>query len=177
MNKQIKEVPKAKKAESHPNDGILDRVIANITEDQTALNEQNELIENAKSYKREVQDRLRDSKRDLITFVKYASPDQLKRLEELGIDTQDLGNGLNKVAELAFETLSKTPKGEMTNGDLYESYVTSFKNKEDAFNYTEFNIKCRSLFNSQRLIRIESKDAKSSRDHVIRINGFKQTTT
>lgn len=173
MNKQIKPVAPAKKADSHPNDGILDRVIANITEDQSALNEQNELIDNAKSYKREIQDRLRDSKRDLVTFVKYANPEQLQRLKDLGIDADDLGHGLNKVAELAFDIISKTPKGEMTNGALYEAYAKSFKNKDDAFNYTEFNIKCRTLFNSQRLIRVEPKDAKSSRDHVIRINGFK----
>lgn len=175
MNKQIKEVPKAKKADSHPNDGILDRVIANITEDQVALDEQTELIDNAKSYRKEIQDRLRDSKRDLVTFVKYANPEQLQRLKELEIDVEDLGHSLNKVAELAFDIISKTPKGEMTNGALYETYVKSFKNKEDAFDYTEFNIKCRSLFNSQRLIRTIPKDAKATRDHVIRINGFKST--
>ena len=173
MNKQVKPVASAKKTDSHPNDGILDRVIANITEDQKALDEQNDLIERAKSYKREIQDRLRDSKRDLVTFVKYASPEQLARLKELEIDVEALGHSLNKVAELAFDILSKSSKGEMTNGALYDAYVKTFKNADDAFNYTEFNIKCRTLFNSQRLIRIESKDAKSSRDHVIRINGFK----
>jgi len=164
MNKQVKPVSKA-----HPNDGILDRV----TEDQTALNEQNELIDKAKSYRKEIQDRLRDSKRDLVTFVKYASPEQLKRLEELQIDVEALGHSLNKVAEVAFDILSKTDKGEMTNGALYEAYVKTFKNPDDSFNYTEFNIKCRTLFNSQRLIRIEPKNAKSTREHVIRINGFK----
>lgn len=173
MNKQVKPVPPVKSKEAHPNDGILDRVIANITEDQTALNEQTELIEKAKSYKREIQDRLRDSKRDLVTFVKYANPEQLKRLEELQIDVEALGQTLNKVAEVAFDILSKTDKGEMTNGALYEAYVKTFKNPDDAFNYTEFNIKCRTLFNSQRLIRIEQKNAKSTRDHIVRINGFK----
>ena len=173
MNKQVKPVPPVKSKEAHPNDGILDRVIANITEDQTALDEQNELIDNAKSYKREIQDRLRDSKRDLVTFVKYANPEQLKRLKELNIDVESLGHSLNKVAELTFEIISKNPKGEMTNGALYEAYVKSFKNKEDALDYTNYNIQNRSLFNSQRLIRIEPKDAKSTRDHVIRINGFK----
>lgn len=172
MNKQVKQVPPAKKTETHPNDGILDRVIANITEDQTALNEQNELIEKAKSYKREIQDRLRDSKRDLVTFVKYANSEQLKRLEELEIDVESLGHSLNKVAEVAFDIISKTEKGEMTNGVLHEAYVKTFKNPDDAFNYTEFNIRCRTLYNSQRLIRIEPKNAKSTRDHVIRINGF-----
>lgn len=160
-----------KEATPPPSDGILNRVIANMTEDALSLKEQSELIEKAKSYKREIQDRLRDSRRDLVTLVKYASPDQLKRLKELHIDVEELGQSLNKVAELAFDILQKTAKGEMSNGDLYEAYVATFKNPEDAFSYTEFNIKCRSLFNSQRLIRIEV-EGKKSRDYIVRINGF-----
>lgn len=173
MNKQVKQIPPVKGKGTNPNDDILNRVIANITEDQIALKEQMELIEKAKSYKREIQDRLRDSKRDLITFVKYANPEQLQRLKELDIDVESLGHSLNKVAEVAFDIISKTEKGEMTNGALYDAYVKTFRNPDDAFNYTDFNIKCRTLFNSQRLIRIEPKNAKSTREHVIRINGFK----
>ena len=154
-------------------DNLLDRVIANITEDQKALDGQNELIDNAKSYKAEIVSRIRDSRRDLLTFVKYATPEQLKRLEELNIDLESTGQGLNKVAELALEILEKTPKGEMANEALFNEYVKTFKNANDAFNYTEFNIKLRSLFNSQRLIRKEPADAKSSREHIISINGFK----
>ena len=152
-------------------DDLLDRVIANITEDQHALREQNELIEKARSYRSEIHTRLKESKRDLATFVKYATPVQLKKLEELGIDSEEIGSGLNKVAELAFEILQQA-KGEMTNGALYDAYVKTFKNPDDAFNYTEFNIKCRSLFNSQKLIRKVVKDA-PTRDYLISINGFK----
>ena len=154
-------------------DDLLDRVIANITEDQIALKEQDELLEKVKSYKKEIVDRIRDSRKDLVTFVKYATSDQLQKLKELEIDVEDLKDGVNKVAQMAMDILEKTPKGEMTNGLLYEAYQKSFKDKNDAFNYTEFNIKCRSLFNSQRLLRKETKDAKSSREHVISINGFK----
>ena len=59
----------------------------------------------------------------------------------------------------------------MTNGELYDTYVKSLKNPNDAFSYTEFNIKCRSLFNAQRLLRKKGKDDTSSRDHIISING------
>jgi len=158
-------------------DNLLDRVIANITEDQKALDEQNELIENAKSYKREIVDRIKDSRRDLVTFVKYATPEQLTKLKELEIDVEDFGNGLNKVAQQALDILRDQPKGETTNGDLYQMYHALQKNKEEAESYTSFNIKMRSLFNSQRLIRVEPKDAKSSREHIIRINGFNPEKT
>lgn len=154
-------------------DNLLDRVIANITEDQIALREQNDLLDKVKSYKKEIVDRIRDSRKDLVTFVKYATPDQLQKLKDLEIDVEDLKDGVNKVASLALEILEKTPKGELTNGELFEAYQKRFKNKDDALNYTEFNIKCRSLFNSQRLLRKETKDAKSSREHIISVNGFK----
>jgi len=38
------------------------------------------------------------------------------------------------------------------------------------FNYTEFNTKCRSLFNTQRLLRKKGKDPKPSRSDVIYLN-------
>lgn len=159
-------------AKQNPQGDLLDRVIANITEDQQALKEQNELIEKAKSYKAEIVNRLRDSKRDLATFAKYATPEQQKRLEELGMDVEELGGGLNKEAQLALDILQKTPKGEMTNGALYEEYVKAIGNPEDAEDYTHFNIRCRSLFNSQKLIRVKQEGQKSQ-DALIRINGFK----
>ena len=157
-------------------DDLLDRVIANITEDRLALKEQNELIEKAKSYKAEIVGRIKDLRRDLSTFVKYATKEQLERLKKLDINIEDLGSGLNPVAQQALDILQEQPKGEATNGDLYQMYHALQKNKEEAVSYTSFNIKCRSLFNSQRLIRIKPKDAKLSQDHIIRINGFKPTT-
>tara|TARA_R100000306_G_scaffold62380_1_gene69181 strand:- start:8054 stop:8281 length:228 start_codon:yes stop_codon:yes gene_type:complete len=59
----------------------------------------------------------------------------------------------------------------MTNEEPYNVYANIFKKKEDAFNYTEFNIKTRSLFNTQRLLRKKGKDPKSSRDDIISLNG------
>ncbi|KXJ04377.1 hypothetical protein AC249_AIPGENE3761, partial [Exaiptasia diaphana] len=105
------------------------------------------------------------------TFVKYASPTQLEKIEEMGLDTDDLGQSLNSVAEVAFDIMQKSEKGEMTNGELHDAYVAQFNNPEDALSYTFFNIKCRSLYNSQRLLRIEV-EGKKSRDFIIRVNGF-----
>lgn len=164
--------PKTKKVESSELSSLLDRVISQLAEDEQALDEQVELINKAQSYKREINKRVQELRRDLATFVKYASDEQLERIKELGIEPEDLGRSFNNVAEMAFDIMQKAPKGEMTNGALYEEYVKTFKNPDDAFNYTEFNIKCRSLYNSQRLLRVEI-EGKKSRDFIIRVNGFK----
>lgn len=65
----------------------------------------------------------------------------------------------------------KAKDNKLTNAEQYDAYVKTFKNRDDAFNYTEFNIKCRSLFNTQRLLRKKGKDPKSSQDHIISLNG------
>lgn len=152
---------------------LLDRVIVNFTEDQKALQEQSKLIEDARSYKNEIKDRLKDSKRDLVTLMKYASDQQLKKIDALNIEFTEYSKGLNPVAESALKILEKHPKGAMTNEALYDEYVKGLPSPTSAYTYTEYNIKLRSLFNSQKLIRDETKDAISSREHIIRINGFK----
>ncbi len=50
-------------------------------------------------------------------------------------------------------------------------YEQTLLKKGGAFSYTEFNIKTRSLFNTQRLLRKKGKDPKSSRDDIISLNG------
>jgi len=161
-----------KVTETQKQDNLLDRVISNITEDQKALDEQNELIESAKSYKREIIDRIKDSRRDLIAFAKYASDEQLEIIKSLNIDLENSGQGLSNIAQLVLDILQKQPKGLMNNGDLYTAYLNSLSDKDATCTYTAFNIKCRSLFNSQRLLKSESKDSKSSREDIISINGF-----
>ena len=60
----------------------------------------------------------------------------------------------------------------MENGKLYDAYTKVIKaKKQEPVNYTEFNIKCRSLFNTQRLLRKKGKDAKNSREDIISLNG------
>jgi len=155
------------------NNSIIEKVIATISEDQKMLQEQENVIEDAKEVKREIQSRLRDSKRDLATFIKYADDAQREKLLDMGLVLESQEGSLNKVAELAFDILQKSKDGEMTNGALYDAYVKEFKKPEDAFSYTDFNIKCRPLFNTQKLLRIEIA-GKKSRDFIIRINGFKK---
>lgn len=153
------------------NTSIVDTLIENIKTDQELLTQSDLQIEEAKEAKRAVVDRLKDYRRDVSVLLKYADESQQKKIEELGFDFSESERGLNPVASLALDILMKAKGNQMTNGELYVAYVKTFKNESDAFNYTEFNIKCRSLFNTQRLLRKKGKDDASSRDNVISING------
>ena len=153
------------------NTSIVDTLIENIKTDQELLTQSEKLIEEAKESKRVVIDRLKDYRRDVSVLLKYADETQQKKIEELGFDFSESERGLNPVASLALDILMKVKGNQMTNGKLYEAYVKTFKDESDAFNYTEFNIKCRSLFNTQRLLRKKGKDDTSSRDNIISING------
>lgn len=128
-------------------------------------------IEWAKEEKREIVDRLKDYRRDVSVLLKYADDGHRKQIEELGFDFSESEQGLNPVAQMALDLILAAKGNQMTNEELYNAYVKTFKNKEDAFNYTEFNIKTRSLFNTQRLLRKKGKDPKSSREDIISLNG------
>ena len=65
----------------------------------------------------------------------------------------------------------KAKDNQVTNADLFNTYSKTVKNDEECLSYTEFNIKCRSLFNTQRLLRKKGKDPKSSREDIISLNG------
>ena len=150
---------------------IVDVLIENIKTDQELLEQTETHIETAKEEKRAVVDRLKDYRRDLTVLLKYANDEQRLKVEELGFDFSESERGLNLVAALAMDIIMKAKDNQLTNAELYEAYEKTFKNKDDAFNYTEFNIKCRSLFNTQRLLRKKSKDVKSSREDIISLNG------
>ena len=150
---------------------IVDVLIENIKTDQSLLEQTEAQIETAKENKKNVVDRLKDYRRDVTVLLKYADDEQRKRIEELGFDFSESERGLNPVASLVMDIIMKAKDNQLTNEQLYEAYVKTFKKKEDAFNYTEFNIKCRSLFNTQRLLRKKGKDAKSSREDIISLNG------
>lgn len=153
------------------NASIIDVLVGNIQEDQTLLQETEANIEEAKEAKRAVVDRLKDYKKDLSVLLKYASVDQQKKIQELGFDFSDTERGMNPVASLALDIVMKTKGNQLTNGELYNAYVKTFKDENDAFSYTEFNIKTRSLFSTQRLLRKKGKDDESSRDNIISLNG------
>lgn len=150
---------------------IVDVLIENIKTDQTLLQDTEAKIDQAKEAKKAVVDRLKDYRRDVSVLLKYADDDRRKQIEALGFDFSESERGLNPVASIVLDIIMKAKDNQLTNAELYEAYVKTFKKKEDAFNYTEFNIKCRSLFNTQRLLRKKSKDSKSSREDIISLNG------
>ena len=153
------------------NSSIVDVLIENIKSDQVLLGQAEENMEKAREAKREITDRLKDYRKDASVLLKYADEKQRERLEALGFDFSESEQGLNPVASLVMEILVKAKDHQMTNEALYEAYVSTFKNGDDAYSYTEFNIRCRSLFNTQRLLRKKGKDPKSSRGDIISING------
>lgn len=150
---------------------IVDVLIENIKTDQALLEQTEAQIEQAKDEKRDIVARLKDYRKDVSVLLKYADEERRKQIEELGFNFSEPENGLNPVANLVLGIIMKAKDNQLTNAELYDAYVKTFKNKDDAFNYTEFNIKCRSLFNTQRLLRKKGKDPKSSRDDILSLNG------
>lgn len=153
------------------NANIVDILIENIKTDQNLLSGVDAKIEEAKEEKRTVVNRLKDYHKDVSVLLKYADDSKKKELEDLGFDFSESQRGLNPVASAALDIIMNTKGNELTNIQLYDAYVKSLKNKDEAVNYTEFNIKCRSLFNTQRLLRKKGKDPKSSREDIISLNG------
>jgi len=156
---------------------IVDILIENIKVDQTLLNALDAKIDEAKEEKKAIVDRLKDYRKDMSVLLKYADEDQQKKIESLGFDFAANEKGMNPVASIVLELIMKTEGNQMTNGALYEAYLKTLKNKDDAYSYTEFNIKCRSLFNTQRLLRKKGSDPKSTREDIISLNGRVQNTS
>ncbi|MCI2230329.1 hypothetical protein MC378_14210 [Polaribacter sp. MSW13] len=150
---------------------IVDVLIGNIKEDQMLLNVLEAKIEEAKVEKQTIVNRLKDYRRDVSVLLKYADDSKKKELEELGFSFSETERGLNTIASATYDIIVKAKDNQLTNAELYDAYVKSLKNKDDAVNYTEFNIKCRSLFNTQRLLRKKGTDPKSSRTDIISLNG------
>jgi|TARA_B110000037_G_scaffold8373_1_gene8999 hypothetical protein len=150
---------------------IVDVLIENIKTDQMLLEQTDAKIETAKDEKKAVVDRLKDYRRDISVLLKYADDSQQKKIEALGFDLSEAERGLNTVASTVLDIIMKAKDNQMSNAQLYDAYVKSLKNKDEAVNYTEFNIKCRSLFNTQRLLRKKGADPKSSREDIISLNG------
>lgn len=151
---------------------IVDVLIENIKTDQGLLEDIEVKIEEEKEAKREITDRLKGYRKDLSVLLKYADDAQRKKIEDLGFELTEQITGLNPVAQLVFDTILKAKDNQVKNGDLYEAYVKLIKaKKQEPVNYTEFNIKCRSLFNTQRLLRKKGKDPKNSREDIISLNG------
>ena len=150
---------------------IVDVLIENIKTDQALLEQTEVQIEKAKDKKREVIARLKDYRKDVSVLLKYADEERRKQIEDLGFDFSESENGLNPIATLVLDIVMKAKDNQVTNADLYNTYAKTVKKDDERLSYTEFNIKCRSLFNTQRLLRKKGKDPKSSREDIISLNG------
>lgn len=154
------------------NENVIDVLIQNIKADQELLISTDKQIETLKEEKREIANRLKGYRGDITVLLKYADPKHKEQIESLGLDLADSSSSsMNPVATVVLEIIMKTKDNSMTNGALYDAYVKTLKNAEEAVNYTEFNIKCRSLFNTQRLLRSKGKDASNSREDIVSLNG------
>lgn len=150
---------------------IVDVLIENIKTDQALLEQTEVQIEKAKDEKRDIIARLKDYRKDVSVLLKYADEERRKQIEALGFDFSESENGLNPIASLVLDIIMKAKDNRLTNAQLYDAYSKTVKNENERLSYTEFNIKCRSLFNTQRLLRKKGKDPKSSKEDVISLNG------
>lgn len=146
-------------------------LIDHITEDQAILKECDQNIEKAKGDKKKVTDRLRDYRKDAYHLYKFGTPAEQEKLKALGFDMESAQSTLNPIAQTAMDILTKA-KRKMTCEELHNEYVSGVKVKEDILDYTNFNIKIRSLFHSQRLIQQKVDDGNNTRTDIVYINGF-----
>ncbi|MCL7753090.1 primase-like DNA-binding domain-containing protein [Polaribacter sp. Z022] len=154
------------------NTSIVDVLIENIKTDQQLLQEVETKIEALKSEKSIIFERLKSSRKDVSVMLKYANEAQQAKITELGFDISEPQKSMNTIAAFAFDIIIKAKDNQMTNGELYDAYVKICKDKnEEAEKYSAFNIKCRSLFNTQKLFRKKALNGASSREDMISLNG------
>ena len=154
------------------NTTIIDVLIENITTDRHLLDQAEKKIDEAKAEKILIVNRLKEQQKDIATLLKYADEKQQQIIEELGFDFSEEKRSVNTVASTAYEIILKAKDNKLTNEQLFNAYVSSCtEKKEKPVNYTAFNIKCRTLFNTQKLIRTKGADEKSSREDIISLNG------
>lgn len=172
-----KAAPPVKPESVDENVNVIEDMISNLKLDIEVRDEQTAVKEEAEELISEANDRIKKGGQALSFMTDYMSPKQIEIVNGFELfytdlePSPELGN-VNDVAQLAFDILSKSKDGEMTNEELHEAYKKQTED-EEVLNYTKFNIKLRSLFSSQRLLRVEPEEAQNSRQHIIRINGFK----
>lgn len=155
------------------NTSIVDVLIENIKTDQQLLQEVETKMEALKSEKNIIFERLKSSRKDVSVMLKYADEKQQEKIETLGFDISEPQKVVNTIAAVAFDLIMNAKGNQMTNGNLYNAYVKICKDKnEEAEKYSAFNIKCRSLFNTQKLLRKKGTDPKSTREDIISLNGI-----
>lgn len=152
------------------NSHIIDVLIENIKKDQHLLKEKEQELFKAKEERQAIVQRLKDHEKDVGVMLKYSDDTKRKEIEALGL-TLMKEHGLNPIAETAFNLVIQAKDNQLSNGKWYDMYLSGLRDNEDEVSYTEFNIKCRSLFNTGRLIRKKGNNATSSRDDIISLNG------
>jgi len=159
----------------NPNVNVIEDMISNLKLDIEARDEQIVIKEEAADFISDANERIKKGSQALSFMTDYMTDKQIEDVEELDLFHVDFEQSsergrLNEIAQIAFDTIKKTKDGQMTNGDLYESYAK--QTDETPVKYGEFNIKLRSLFSSMRLLREIPEDAVKSHDHIIKVNGF-----
>ncbi len=150
---------------------MVDVLIQNIATDQELLKLADQKIADAKQEKADVADRIKGYRKEAEVFLKYANPEQKKQIEALGFDSSEAKSSLNEVATKALNIIMEAKGHSLTNDEFYTIYAGSHANPKEVVNYTTFNIKCRPLFNSQRLLRKKADEGISSREDIISLNG------
>lgn len=154
------------------NTSIVDVLIENIKTDQQLLQEVETKMEALKSEKNIIFERLKSSRKDVSVMLKYVDEKQQEKIETLGFDISEPQKVVNTIAAVAFDLIMNAKGNQMTNGNLYDAYVKICKDKnEEVENYSAFNIKCRSLFNTQKLLRKKTINSASSREDIISLKG------
>ena len=154
------------------NSSIVDVLLRNIQTDQDFLQEVETKMDTLKNEKQTIVNRLKEQHKDLSVLSKYADEPQQAKIKELGFDVSESQKSINTVANVAFDLILKAKDNQLTNGTLYEEYVKSLSKDEEIISYSAFNIKCRTLLNTQRLIRKKGTDSKSTREDIISLNGW-----
>ena len=170
---------KKQNSDNKKQDDIVGFVIEKLKNEIEAQQDQLSLIDEAKSFLGEIKARVTKAKGAVDALVEYMTPEQVAKVEEIlasETTTSRSSSGgartLNKVAQTAIEILQNVKDGQLTNGTLYDRY--KLQAGDNAESYSQFNIKMRSLFNSQKLIKEvpDGDEGKQSRNHIVRINGF-----
>ena len=163
-----------------PNGNVIEDMISNLKLDIEARDEQEVIKDEAAEFISDANERIKKGSQALSFMTDYMTEKQIEIVNELDLYYEDLEPSpergrLNEVAQVAFDIIKKSKDGQMTNGDLYEKYKEHVEQKTDEtpVKYGEFNIKNRSLFSNLRLLREVPEDAVNSRDHIIKVNGFK----
>ncbi len=147
----------------------IEQLLESIQSDQVLLTEKETLLTQTKEEKKQIVDRLKDYRKDIPVLYKYATAEQKSLIESLGFDNRISESGLNPVAQIALDIL--TEKKKLTNEELYNAYLDTVPETLDALEYTKFNIRIRSLFSSQYLIKTRAGDGMPTRDDLISLNG------